>query len=60
LTKFYVTNANTEGVFRTVRRRRKRFGTESKDWFLVFYIHGSVHGHSVLIRSNKKQQMQVF
>ena len=25
-----------------------------------FYIHGSVHRHSTLIRSNKIQQMQVF
>ena len=25
-----------------------------------FYIHGSVHRHSILIRSNKMQQMQVF
>ena len=25
-----------------------------------YYIHGSVHRHSILIRSNKMQQMQVF
>ena len=29
-------------------------------YFVVFYIHGSVHRHSILIRSNKMQQMQVF
>ena len=25
-----------------------------------FYIHGTVHRHSILIRSNKMQQTQVF
>ena len=28
----------------------------SKQLFIVFYIHGSVHRNSILIRSNKMQQ----
>ena len=33
-----------------------RFGNLTDDYENVFYIHGSVHRDSVLIRSNKMQQ----
>ena len=33
---------------------------QGTDIIIVFYIHGSVHRHSILIRSNTMQQMQVF
>ena len=30
------------------------------EYYQDFYIHGSVHRHSILIRSNKMQLMQIF